>query len=298
MSTSQQHKPPADSSLESEQVSGSRELLPELTLGAKVTWLVSHGARQVFLVLAPIAAAMLIWQVVAMTGAFHRSLFPPLQDIFAAIGEMAARGTLWRDIFSSMQRLVISVGIGAIIGTSLGLAMGTKSWVERSLMPLMNFGLATPGIALIPLAILWFGLTQTTIVSILIVEVILVTMLNTWSAVKSVDQRLIDAARTMGTRGSELFRSVLLPGSMVGIIGGYRLAFSRAWRILVAGEMLAGVAGGLGYRIYEARQFFRSDMVYGGILIIGLIGLFLERVVLRSIEAATVERWGVVRELK
>lgn len=272
--------------------------LADIGVGAKLVWLGRTGGRQLLVTAIPIAVAMAIWQGVAMSGVAHPALFPPLERIFSAIGEMAARGTLWTDIARSMYRLVVSVGIGIVVGTSLGLMMGTRAFFERAFTPLMNFGLATPGIALIPLAILWFGLTNMTIISILIIEVILVTMLNTWSSVKSVDQRLIDAARTMGCRGSELFRRILLPGSLVGIIGGYRLAFSRAWRILVAGEMLAGVAGGLGYRIFEARQMFRADMVYGGILIIGVIGLLLERVVLRSLEAATVDRWGAVRELK
>ncbi|MBX3093468.1 MAG: ABC transporter permease [Cryobacterium sp.] len=265
---------------------------------SKVTWLLSTGGKQLLWTLIPIVAVGAIWQIVATAKIIPAAFFPPLEKIFGAIFEMGANGTLWTDVGMSMYRLAISVVVGIIIGTSVGLVMGTSRIVERSLLPIMNFGLAVPGIALVPLAILIFGLSDLTLIAILIIEVIWVTMLNTWTAVKSVEQRYIDAARTMGTKGVEMFVKVLLPGALVGIIGGYRLAFSRGWRILVAGEMLTGVAGGLGYRIFEAREYFRSDIVYGGILIIGLFGLLLDRVILRSLEAATVERWGAVRKLK
>lgn len=262
----------------------------------RAVWVAQTAGRQVILTALPVMVVLAGWQALAMSPYAHPALIPPLQDIFTAMVRQAELGILWMDVRGSMVRLFISVGIGIPIGTFIGLTMGFSRWAERFFAPILNFGLATPGIALIPLAILWFGLTNMTIISILILESIWVTMLNTWTAVKSVDQRLMDAARTMGVRGFPLFLRVLLPGSLPGIIAGYRLAFSRAWRILVAGEMLAGVGDGLGFRIFEARQMFRADVVYGGILVIGFLGLLLERVILRTLEAVTVERWGMVRE--
>lgn len=270
----------------------------KLSNSSKAQWLVKVGGKQILWTLLPILAVMAVWQVVAMMKIIPAAFFPPLEKIFGAIFELSGNGVLWSDIGLSMYRLAISVVIGILVGTTVGLIMGTNRIVERSLLPIMNFGLAVPGIALVPLAILIFGLSDLTLIAILIIEVIWVTMLNTWTAVKSVEQRYIDAALTMGTRGTEMFLKVLLPGALVGIIGGYRLAFSRGWRILVAGEMLTGVAGGLGYRIFEAREYFRSDIVYGGILVIGLFGLLLDRVILRSLESVTIERWGAVRKLK
>ena len=262
----------------------------------KAVWLVLIGLRQAVLTAFPLIVVLLGWQLLAMSPWTHPALVPPLQDIGTALVGQAQSGELWTDISGSMGRLFVSVIVGIPIGTLIGLLMGSNKWAERFFAPILNFGLATPGIALIPLAILWFGLTNMTIVSILILETVWVTMLNTWTAVKGVETRLIDAALTMGVRGFPLFGRVLLPGSLAGIIAGYRLAFSRSWRILVAGEMLAGVGNGLGFRIFEARQMFQADVVYGGILVIGFLGLLLERVILRSLEVATVERWGMVRQ--
>ncbi|WP_224400989.1 ABC transporter permease [Pseudonocardia sp. ICBG1034] len=280
----------------SERTSQSETARPDV--GTRIAWVTRTAGKQLVITSLPILVALALWQVVAVSGLVPEAFFPGLGAIFGAIGGMAADGTLWTDIGQSLYRLLVGVVIGSAIGTALGLLMGTRRLAERTLLPLMNFGLAVPGIALIPLAILWFGLTDTTIIVILVSEVMLVTMLNTWGAVRAVDQRLVDAGRTLGCRGMEMFTRVLLPGSLGGIIGGYRLGFSRAWRILVAGEMLAGVAGGLGYRVFEARQYFQADIVYAGILVIGIVGLMLERVVLRSLEAATVERWGTLREAR
>jgi ABC-type nitrate/sulfonate/bicarbonate transport system permease component len=148
-----------------------------------------------------------------------------------------------------------------------------------------------------PLSMLWFGLTELAITSILMYEVALTVMLNTWTGVKTVDSALIKAGRAFGVHGLGLFVRVLIPAALPSIISGYRLAFSRCWRILIVAEMLVSVSSGLGYRIYWAREFFHSDIVYGALFVVGIIGLLIERVFLRTLEVMTVERWGTMREL-
>ena len=95
-----------------------------------------------------------------------------------------------------------------------------------------------------------------------------------------------------------MFWRVLMPSSMPSIISGYRLGFSRAWRILIIAEMLISVGSGLGYRLYWAREFFHTDVVYAGLFTVGIVGLVFERLVLRTAEVMTVNRWGTVRELE
>ena len=171
-----------------------------------------------------------------------------------------------------------------------------KTW-ERALVSPLNFLLAIPGTALFPLSMIWFGLTELAITSILMYEVALTVILNTWTGVKTVDSSLIRAGRAFGASGFSLFWRVLIPAALPSIISGYRLAFSRCWRILVVAEMLVSVSAGLGYRIYWAREYFNSEVVYGSLLVVGIVGLLLERVLLRTLEVMTVERWGTMREL-
>ncbi len=245
----------------------------------------------------PIAAIMLLWEVAVRLSHVPPAILPPLSDIFAAIWRMAYEGTLWNDIGATLGRLIKSAVTGMIIGTLLGVMMGYFKLWERALVSPMNFLLAIPGTALFPLSMIWFGLTDFAIVSILIYEVALTVMLNTWTGVKTVDLSLVRAGRAFGVSGFALFSRVLIPAALPSIITGYRQAFSRAWRILVVAEMLVSVSAGLGYRIYWAREYFNTDIVFGSLFVVGLVGLMIERVFLRTLEVMTVERWGMMRDL-
>lgn len=250
-----------------------------------------------FLFLAtPLVVLLLAWELVARLSGMPAALLPPVSAIFAAIVRMAEEGLLLADVMASLSRLFKSVFIGIIIGTTIGVLMGYFRIWERMLAAPLNFLLAIPGTAMFPLSMIWFGLTEMAIISILIYEVVLTCTINTWSGVKSVDASLIRAGKAFGASGISLFWRVLIPAALPSIIAGYRLAFSRCWRILIIAEMLVSVSAGLGYRIYWGREFFNSDVVYGGLFVVGLVGLLVERVLLRGLEVATIERWGAGRE--
>jgi ABC-type nitrate/sulfonate/bicarbonate transport system permease component len=249
-------------------------------------------------VVTPVLACAIAWEVIARSSGLPKVLFPPLEDIFRALGKMVVEGTLLRDLQATFTRLAVSVVIGAAVGTVLGALMGSVRAWERAFVGPINFLLAVPGTALFPLAMMWFGLSEKTILSILIYEVALTVTANTWTGVKSIDLSLIRAGRAFGASGPSMFWRVLFPAALPSIITGYRLAFSRAWRILIVAEMLVSAAAGLGYRLYWARELFQTDVVYAGLLVVGTAGLLLERVVLRTLEKVTVERWGTVRELE
>ena len=245
----------------------------------------------------PLAVILLIWEGVARLEIIHPALFPTVTEIFAKMWELTLEGIFLKDVLHSLTRLLSSVFFAIVVGTSAGLLMGTSRWVERVMIPPLNFFLAIPGIAIFPIVILWFGLSEKTIVFTLAFEASLSIMLNTWAGVKGVDSSLMNAGRALGAKGYRLFYKILIPAALPAIITGYRQGFSRAWRILVAGEMLASIGTGIGFRIFEARAFLASDVMYAGVIVIGVLGFLLERVALRSLEIFTVQRWGMVREL-
>jgi ABC-type nitrate/sulfonate/bicarbonate transport system permease component len=245
----------------------------------------------------PLAFVLLLWEGVARLQIIHPALFPTVTEIFGKMWELTLEGIFLRDVLHSMLRLLSSVFFAIGVGTVCGLLMGTSRWVERIFIPPLNFFLAIPGIAIFPIVILWFGLSEKAIIFTLAFEASLSIMLNTWGGVKSVDPALINAGRALGAKGHRLFYKILIPAALPSIITGYRQGFSRAWRILVAGEMLASIGTGIGFRIFEARAFLASDVMYAGVIIIGVLGFLLERVALRSLEIFTVQRWGMVREL-
>jgi ABC-type nitrate/sulfonate/bicarbonate transport system permease component len=258
----------------------------------------TSSAKNVAFTVLPILVIVVGWEVLVRVSNMPVAILPPLSNIFAATWAMAIEGTLWLDIGATLRRLFESAIIGIIAGTMLGVLMGYFKIWERMLIAPMNFLLAIPGTAMFPLSMIWFGLTELAITSILMYEVALTVMLNTWTGVKTVDLSLIRAGRAFGANGFSMFWRVLIPAALPSIIAGYRLAFSRCWRILIVAEMLVSVSSGLGYRIFWAREYFNTEVVYGALFMVGVVGLLIERVILRTLEIMTVERWGVMRELK
>jgi ABC-type nitrate/sulfonate/bicarbonate transport system permease component len=255
------------------------------------------SAKNLAFTVLPILVIMVGWEVAVRLSHVPPAILPPLSNIFVGIWTMAVDGTLWSDIGATLGRLFQSAIVGIVVGTIIGVMMGYFKIWERMLIAPMNFLLAIPGTAMFPLSMIWFGLTELAITSILMYEVALTVMLNTWTGVKTVDMSLIRAGRAFGVSGFSMFWRVLIPAALPSIIAGYRLAFSRCWRILIVAEMLVSVSAGLGYRIYWAREYFNSDLVYGSLFMVGIVGLLIERVFLRTLEIMTVERWGVMREL-
>ena len=256
----------------------------------------NDSIKAVVLNLAPLVGLLVIWQIMANSGTLHPVLFPPLEQIWATMLKQADSGLLWLDIWHSLYRLLIGALLAIVTGTVLGLLMGMNYVVERILAPPMYFFLAVPGLALFPIVILWFGLNDFTLISVVWFEGTITVMVAAWTGVKTVDAALIRAGRAMGAKGWKLFFLVLVPGALPGLIAGYRIAFSRAWRIVVTGEMIVALEAGLGFRIFLARDFLAADMMYAGIVVVGVLGLIVERVCLRTIELGTVQRWGTLRE--
>ncbi len=245
----------------------------------------------------PLLCLFVLWEIVARSGIIHEALFPTVTEVAQTIVRIFNEGILMRDILSSLTRVLLGGFIACLIGTVFGLIMGTNRFAEKIIVPPLNFFLSIPGIATFPIVILFLGITETTIIVTLGFEAGLTVLVNTWMGVKSVPPNMLYAGRVLGARGWPFFRRVLFPAALPSIITGYRLGFSRAWRILVGGELLVSIGTGLGYRIFLAQDFLQIDVMYAGVLLIGVFGFLLERVALRSFEVYTVQRWGMIREL-
>ncbi|MFC1664659.1 ABC transporter permease [Pseudomonadota bacterium] len=247
--------------------------------------------------LAPLFVILIIWEITARSGFLNINLFPPASDVLVRIYELSVDGILFKDATYSLYRVLFGGTLAMIFGTVVGLFMGTSRKVEKWLVVPMNFFLSIPGIALLPLIILYLGLTDTTLIVTLGFEAGLTVMLSTWTGVKTVPPNMLYAGRALGARGWRFFWRVLFPAALPSIIAGYRLGFSRAWRILAAGEVIVSVGNGLGYRVFTAYDFLDTETMYASILMIGVFGFLLERVVLRSAEYYSVQRWGMLRQL-
>ena len=245
----------------------------------------------------PLLALFVLWELLARSEIIHTALFPTVTVVIGTIGHLFSEGILIPDILASLSRVLFGGLVACMFGTVFGLIMGTNRIAEKIIIPPLNFFLSIPGIAVFPIVILFLGLSETTLIVVLGFEAGLTVLVNTWTGVKSIPPNMLYAGRVLGARGWAFFRRVLFPAALPSIITGYRLGFSRAWRILVGGELLVSLGTGLGYRIFLAQDFLQIDVMYAGVLLIGVFGFLLERVVLRSLEVYTVQRWGMIREL-
>ncbi|HEY8487341.1 MAG TPA: ABC transporter permease [Limnochordales bacterium] len=265
--------------------------------GAAAAWTPGVLARGLGRNLLPIVGLVAVWEALSRLGLVHPRLLPGPSVVLGTLWDLARQGLLVQDVYWSLRRLLLSSALGMSAGVVLGIVMGKSRLAELALVPPIQFILSIPGVAILPIAILWFGLTETTVIAVLTLETAVTVAVNAWTGVKTVDATLLNAARTLGSRGADLFLRVLLPASLPSIIAGFRQGMSRAWRVLVAGEMVAASQFGLGYRVFEAQEFFHADVMYAGVVTVGLLGFALERLLFRSLEVFTVERWGVMREL-
>jgi NitT/TauT family transport system permease protein len=242
----------------------------------------------------PFVVVAALWEAVAHSGAFPRRLFPPLEEIATTLGRLTVQGILPHHAADTLFRLVLGFAIAAAAGVLIGILMGRYRRAEDLLLPLVSIGGPIPGLAYAPLFLLWFGLGN--LPTILLVGFVSAfpIIFNTWTGVKAVKEIWVRAAQAMGADDRRLFHHVILPGALPYILTGLRLGLAQAWRILVGVEMLAAVSWGMGWMIFGAREFLNTDVMLAGVVVIGAIGLALEKLVFQRLENFTVVRWGMM----
>ena len=238
--------------------------------------------------------AATLWQAFAWWGPFPPKLFPGIDKIVSAFVRLMVTGILPVHAFWTLVRLVVGFGLGASLGVAVGMAMGRSRWAEDLLLPIVSVGNPIPGLAYAPLFVIWFGLGDVPAILLVGFAASFPVAVNTWTGVKAVKEIWIRAARSMGAGERQLFRKVVLPGALPYLLTGLRLGLARAWRVLIAVEMLTSVRLGLGWLIFGAREFLNTDVMLAGIAVIGLVGLGLEKLVFERLERFTVVRWGMM----
>lgn len=244
--------------------------------------------------IAPLAAFLILWELVAWFGPFPKDLFPPVEDVFSAFLQAVRSGLLGAAILGTLQRLVLGFAMAALIGLVVGILMGRYRFVEDLLMPAVSTGIAIPGVAYAPMFVLWFGLGNLPAVLLVGFASSFTIILNTWKGVKAVREIYIRAACSMGTNDRQLFVKIILPAALPYILTALRLGLAQAWRNLVAVEMLTAVTYGLGGMIFAAQQFLNTGLMLTGIVFIALLGALLEKQVFLRLERYTVIRWGMM----
>lgn len=246
----------------------------------------------VLMFLAPIAGALILWQLATVVSAWPQYLLPGPLVVAATLWKLLTSGVLLSYLLASIGRLLLGCVVAFVIAVPLGYAIGSSRITDRIFSPLISITQPIPGIAWIPLAILWFGLGPTAVGFIIFLSAFFPIVLNTTTGVRTVTRELIRVGRVFQFSHRMMVFDVVLPGALPYIVTGVRLGFGYGWRALVAGEMIAATSG-LGYMIFHARDYLRTDEVIVGMLTIGLFWAAMERLILRPIERRTIERWGI-----
>ncbi len=223
-------------------------------------------------------------------------LFPTFLETLSAFFANMADGTIPARALASIQTLLIGYSIGIVLAALLTtLAIGSRigSDLLETLTSMFN---PLPAIALLPLALIWFGLGQGSVIFVLVHSVLWAIALNTHAGFRSVSNTLRMVGLNYGLRGLKLVRLVLIPAAFPAILTGLKVGWAFAWRTLIAAELVFGVSsgsGGLGWFIFENRNQLETANVFAGLFTVILIGLFVENMIFATIERKTIRRWGM-----
>jgi NitT/TauT family transport system permease protein len=245
-----------------------------------------------------LAAAAAVYEAAARSGYFAPALLPALPIIAHTLFAMIADGSIIEHAAFTLYRVMFGFSLAVVVGLPLGILMARFRRIEHFCLPLVSALMPIPSFALVPLFMLWFGIGNLTTILIVFYAATFPMLFNTWSGVRSVNPIWLRAAGAMGADENSLFWKVIIPGASPFIITGMRQAFLRAWIAVVGAEMIAASDWGLGWVIFDAKEFLNTDIMLASLVVIGGIGFVFERMVFGSLERATVLRWGMTRTAK
>jgi NitT/TauT family transport system permease protein len=238
-----------------------------------------------------------VWQIYA--GHLDNPLtFPTVDATFIALWDSLMHGPLLARVWNSISVLLVGYSIGIILATIFTALAASSRIVSDLLTTLTAMFNPLPAIALLPLALLWFGLGTPSLVFVIVHSVLWPVALNTYSGFLAVSETQRLVGKNYGLHGLRYAARILIPAAFPSILAGLKIGWAFAWRTLIAAELVFGVSsrtGGIGWFIFEKRNQLETDYVFAGLICVVLIGLLMEGVIFRAIEIRTVRKWGMQR---
>lgn len=255
-----------------------------------------RAAGAVLPVLAAIALVVGAWQVLVWTRVQPRYLVPSPLEVLQSLADSWAAGDLQRALADSLGRGLVGFALAIALGTALGLLVAEVRWLRVPLRPLLAGLVTLPNVAWVPLAIVWFGLTRTTVFAVLLLGSVPAIAGSLISAVDGVPPTLVRAGRVLGTRGLGTLRHVVLPAALPGYLVGLRQGWAFSWHALMAAEVIAvspAIGTGLGQLLEQGREASDAPAVFGAILAIFVVGIAVDRLALDPVERVVLRRRGL-----
>lgn len=283
--------PPVRPEIHAEPKSSSQFGLVERPLSA---WEIAYASPAIRKTAILIVLA-LVWEIYGRS-VDNPLLFPTFGETVAALVNGIASGELLARIWGSLKVLIAGYGIGiALAGILTVLAIGTRIGADLMVTLSAMFS-PLPAIALLPLALIWFGLGNASLVFVLVHSVLWAVALNTFSGFRSTSKTLRMVGQNYGLRGWRFVSKILIPAALPSIVTGLKIGWAFAWRTLIAAEMVFGVSsgsGGLGWFIFQSKNMLDIPSVFAGLLTVIIIGLVVEGVLFKTLEDRTIRRWAM-----
>jgi len=235
------------------------------------------------------AVLLVAWHIsVRLSGT---DVFPLPLDVVAGFRELASRGHLFGYARDSLMRVLCGYGLAVLAGIPFGMLMGWYPAFASTMNPLIQMFRPISPLAWMPLAVIWFGVSNAAPIFLIFIASFFPIVVATMNGVRNVPPMYLRAAANFGLPRSTILRRVVFPAILPRVLTGLRLSLGIAWLVVVAAEMIA-VDSGLGYLIIDSRNAGkRYDLVVGGMILIGLIGLGLDTLVRRTEQIPSL-RWG------
>ncbi|MEU1521389.1 ABC transporter permease [Nocardia rhamnosiphila] len=212
-------------------------------------------------------------------------------EVWKAAGELADSGVLWTSVVASGQRILLGWSLGVVVGAPIGILMGRFNLIRQLLDPYIEFFRFIPPIAFVTLAVVWFGIGETSKVVLIFYTSVFIVTVSTIAATVSISENKLQAATNLGAGRLQIMQTVVLPSSVPGIVTGARLAMGNSFLTIVSAEIVASEHG-LGSMIWQARNYGRIDWTFVGIIVLGIMGFVFDRV-LRLVSTRFLGRYGV-----
>lgn len=233
----------------------------------------NRSATGLFRALALPALLLSLWELAARTSMMDVRFVPPPSAIIAAFPGLVTTDDLFGSTLVTAMRMGVGFVLAAVLGVGFGLLFGTVPLLRRLFGPLIELLRPIPGVSLIPLAVLWFGMGNPAKISIVMWATFFPVFLNTVLGCQETPQILVRAAQVMEIRGTAFFRKIMLPAALPAVFAGLRLSVGYALISATATEMIEG-PNGLGFLIIDAQRTFRTPEMFAGIVLVALLGFF------------------------
>ncbi len=257
---------------------------------------ISRKAKRIALIVSPFLVILAAWQLVSFLRVFPEYLFPsPASVLKDFIAKAVGTNVLFLHVKDSLIRLFVGYLMGIAAGMIAGMAIGLNKSIFGFLKPLLDFAHAIPGISWLPLAILWLGIDFKTIVFMVFLVVFFPVFYGTLTGINTMSMKFLNVAAMCGATKLQTVLSIVLPGALPSIINGVRVGAAYGWRGLIAVEMIIASTG-IGWLIIDARAWLKTETVILGAIIIGLIWICIDQFLLKTLEARTIEKWGMVQK--